>query len=67
MAAAIARALAMPLTVRRSRHAALYSTLLSNDISKWGDRFLAALMGMKNFDLDAVRKPSRPSPTSPLH
>ncbi len=62
VAAAIARALAMPLAERKSRHATLYATLLSNDISNWGDRFLAALMGTKSFDLKAVQKPSQPSP-----
>jgi trehalose 6-phosphate synthase len=67
VAAAIARALAMPLAERKTRHAALYSALLANDISKWGDRFLAALMGTKSFDLKAVQKPSRPSPAPPLN
>ncbi|MBA2590222.1 MAG: trehalose-6-phosphate synthase [Alphaproteobacteria bacterium] len=41
--AAIARAMAMPLAERKQRHADLYATLLQNDISKWGDRFLKAL------------------------
>lgn len=45
--AAIARAVAMPLDERRRRHQELYSTLLQNDISLWGDRFLKALMGPK--------------------
>jgi trehalose 6-phosphate synthase len=66
VAAAIARAIVMPLAERKSRHSALYSTLLTNDISKWGDRFLAALMGTKSFDLKAAQKPSRPSPAPPL-
>ena len=47
--AAIARAMAMPLAERKSRHAALYAALLRNDISQWGDKFLAALMGTKQF------------------
>jgi trehalose 6-phosphate synthase len=49
--AAIARAMAMPLAERKSRHAALYAALLRNDISQWGDKFLAALVGTKKFDL----------------
>src|ERR1044072_8285148 len=43
VAAAIARAVAMPLSERKARHAELYAALLRNDISKWGDRFLKAL------------------------
>jgi trehalose 6-phosphate synthase len=43
-AAAMARAIAMPLEERRQRHAELYGALLRNDIADWGDRFLAALM-----------------------
>ena len=38
------------------RHAALFDALLSNDISKWGDRFLSTLMGTKTFDLEAAEK-----------
>ena len=44
VAAAIARAMAMPQAERKSRHAALYAALLRNDISKWGDRFLKTLV-----------------------
>jgi trehalose 6-phosphate synthase len=65
VAAAIDRALCMPLAERKSRHKALYSALLANDISKWGDRFLAALMGTKSFDLGAAEEPLWPSPTPP--
>jgi len=43
VAAAIARAVAMPLSERKARHAELYAALLRNDISKWGDKFLKAL------------------------
>jgi trehalose 6-phosphate synthase len=43
VAAAIARAMAMPLPERKARHAELYAALLRNDISKWGDKFLKAL------------------------
>jgi trehalose 6-phosphate synthase len=41
--AAIARALEMPLAERRERHQSLFAALLRNDISTWGDRFLAEL------------------------
>jgi len=51
VAGAIARAMALPLPERKSRHAALYRALLSNDISEWGDKFLAALMGTRKFSL----------------
>ena len=40
---AISRALAMPREERVSRHAKLWEALLRNDISMWGDRFLATL------------------------
>jgi trehalose 6-phosphate synthase len=43
VAAALNRALAMPLEERRERHAALYDTLLKNDIAHWAERFLATL------------------------
>jgi trehalose 6-phosphate synthase len=43
--AAMARALAMPLDERKSRHKRLFEALLRNDISLWGDRFLATLKG----------------------
>ncbi len=42
---AIGRAMAMPQEERKQRHAKLYASLLRNDISDWGDRFLAALGG----------------------
>ena len=51
VAAAIARAMAMPLGERKTRHAALYAALLRNDISQWGDKFLSALMGTQEFNL----------------
>ena len=51
VAAAIASAMAMPLAERKSRHTALFAALLRNDISKWGDKFLSALMGTKEFRL----------------
>ena len=54
VAGAIARAVAMPQAERKSRHAALYRVLLSNDISGWGDKFLASLMGDKKFTLKSA-------------
>jgi trehalose 6-phosphate synthase len=50
--AAIARAMAMAKEERKSRHAALYATLLRNDIGDWGDKFLSSLMGTEHFDLE---------------
>jgi trehalose 6-phosphate synthase len=41
--AAIARAIDMPRQERADRHAELWDALLRNDISTWGDRFLAPL------------------------
>jgi trehalose 6-phosphate synthase len=67
VAAAMARAIAMPLTERKSRHATLYAALLANDISKWGDRFLSNLMGTKNFDLTATETKLWHSPAGPPH
>ncbi|HUO01477.1 MAG TPA: trehalose-6-phosphate synthase [Rhizomicrobium sp.] len=57
VAGAITRAMAMQQPERRTRHAALYRALLSNDISEWGDKFLASLMGTRKFTLKAA--PSR--------
>jgi len=42
---AIARALAMPLDERRTRHDALFQVLKANDVKRWGERFLDALTG----------------------
>lgn len=43
VAAAIERALSMPLDERRSRNNALFATLVAHDVKNWGDRFLDAL------------------------
>jgi trehalose 6-phosphate synthase len=67
VAAAIARALAMPQGERKTRHAALYAALLANDISKWGDRFLSNLMGTKSFDLAAAETKHWHNPSSLSH
>ncbi len=67
VAAAIARAMAMPQAERKTRHAALYAALLRNDISGWGDRFLSALMGTKKFKLtDSAPAPRVKTEIHPL-
>jgi trehalose 6-phosphate synthase len=43
VAAALARAIAMPLEERIERHGKLFETLKRNDVAAWGDRFLATL------------------------
>ncbi len=43
VAIAINRALAMPLEERRQRHTANYKVLMANDLSHWGERFMAVL------------------------
>jgi len=40
---AIDRALAMPLEERRQRHRENFNVLMANDLSHWGERFLARL------------------------
>jgi len=44
VAAAIARALSMPLDERRARHETLSRALAANDIKLWADKFLDALV-----------------------
>jgi trehalose 6-phosphate synthase len=48
VAAAIARALSMPLDERRARHDALFQALAANDIKSWADRFINALIRPRN-------------------
>ena len=43
VAAAINRALAMPLEERRERHKVLFATLMQNDIAHWAERFITTL------------------------
>jgi trehalose 6-phosphate synthase len=43
VAAAIGRALSMPLVERRERHDTLFQVLSHNDVGHWADRFLTAL------------------------
>jgi trehalose 6-phosphate synthase len=64
--AAIARALAMPLDERQKRHRELIRALSEQD-ADWGGRFLAALKGEQQLDLDtaATRPPQRAMRVSP--
>ncbi len=50
VAAALKRALEMPLEERRERHAPMLAHLMHNDIQKWAKSYLAMLAG--------ARKPS---------
>jgi trehalose 6-phosphate synthase len=43
VAGAINRALSMPLAERIERHAAMYETLVRNDIAHWAERFITTL------------------------
>jgi trehalose 6-phosphate synthase len=45
VAAALKRALEMPLEERRERHAPMLDHLLENDIKKWAEDYLATLVG----------------------
>jgi trehalose 6-phosphate synthase len=45
LAAALKRALEMPLEERRERHGPMLAYLLENDIKKWAEDYLAALVG----------------------
>ncbi len=45
VAAALKRALEMSLAERRERHAPMLAHLLKNDINKWADDYLSALIG----------------------
>jgi trehalose 6-phosphate synthase len=53
VAAAIHRALTMPLEERRARHNALYGIIARNDINEWPGRFLSALTGAPTLDSQA--------------
>ncbi len=45
VAAALKRALEMPLEERRERHAPMLAHLMQNDIKKWAKSYLSALVG----------------------
>jgi trehalose 6-phosphate synthase len=73
VAAAIARAVAMPKDERKKRHAELYAALLRSDISKWGDKFLKALgpgqtkneVALRDFVAGPVRESAAAAPARP--
>ncbi len=50
VAAAILRALSMPLEERRARQEALYKIISANDIQEWPARFLSMLTGSATLD-----------------
>jgi trehalose 6-phosphate synthase len=58
--AAILRALEMPLAERKQRQGELFSKLLKNDISKWGDAFLSSLAQGDGAALDALHTQALP-------
>ena len=57
MAAALKRALEMPLAERRDRHAPMLAYLEENDINRWADSYLSALAdsGPRSGLLDGLR------------
>jgi len=57
VAEALAQALVMPLEERKSRHAASVHELEKNDISDWGDRFIASLMSVDG-EMSAFSRPN---------
>jgi trehalose 6-phosphate synthase len=61
VAAAVARAITMPREERIERHSRLFAALQRNDISAWGDRFLASLLEAAS--PHHQRKPMRASQT----
>jgi trehalose 6-phosphate synthase len=56
VAAAIYRALSMPLEERRARQEALFRIVCENDIQHWPDRFLSALTGSETLEHAAPRR-----------
>jgi trehalose 6-phosphate synthase len=57
VAAAIQRALTMPLEERRARHSALYDIILKSDINDWPGRFLSALTGAPTLEAPPDKAP----------
>jgi trehalose 6-phosphate synthase len=65
VAAALARAIAMPIEERIERHGRLFDALKRNDVATWGDRFLATLT--ESPDVSRHRAPANAMSTdSPL-
>ncbi|HTT85432.1 MAG TPA: trehalose-6-phosphate synthase [Rhizomicrobium sp.] len=60
--AAIARAIVMPREERTERHSRLFAAVKRNDVSAWGDRFLASLMET----LPAAQRHDPVPPSPPL-
>ncbi len=58
VAAAIYRALSMPLEERQARQEALFRIVCENDIQNWPDRFLSALTGSGKLDNAATSVPA---------
>ncbi len=66
MAAALKRALEMPLSERRERHGPMLEYLLVHDIEGWAEDYLAALAETRQRpslmgELRALLSPSKPS------
>jgi trehalose 6-phosphate synthase len=57
VAAAIHRALTMPVEERRARHGALYDIIAKNDINDWPGRFLSALTGAPTLEAPPDKAP----------
>jgi trehalose 6-phosphate synthase len=66
VAAALKRALEMPLAERRERHAPMLDYLMKHDIKQWADSYLSALMDTRSRSglLDGLRALFAPSPES---
>lgn len=60
VAAAIHRALTMPLEERRARHRALYDIISKSDINDWPGRFLSALTGKATLGAETSPNPLPP-------
>ena len=62
VAAAIYRALTMPVEERRARHSALYDIIAKNDINDWPGRFLSTLTGAPTIDAKPAANPALHEP-----
>jgi trehalose 6-phosphate synthase len=63
-AAAIYRALSMPLRERRARHEVLFGIIRENDIQYWPDRFLSALTRLDEMESTSAAPGARSKITS---
>ena len=64
VAAAIHRALSMPIEERRARQQALYRIVLDSDIERWPERFLTALTGSPSVAKAAANGRLAPAPAA---